>query len=146
MPSLLDALQTLGPVNLRRVADDSHSIAKQASFETQFFSCFGRFWKVLGGPEGGKNWILNCFFFNIFFKCVLASLFHCFFEGRTLDFLDFSAHTQCFMRFLLNRRFWTRIKKSLDFRSLLGGQNDEKSIKNRVRNNVFFQDQILIVF
>ena len=55
------------------------------------------------------------FSFDVFFECVLASLFHCFFEGRTLDFLDFSAHTRCFMRFLLNRRFWTSIKKSSIF-------------------------------
>ena len=70
MPSLLDALQTLVPVNLRRVAGDSHSIAKQASFETQFFSSVGRFGGVLGGPKGGKNQLLrhflSTFFSNVF--------------------------------------------------------------------------------
>ena len=32
MHSHLDALQAMGPVNLRRVASEAHSVAKQASF------------------------------------------------------------------------------------------------------------------
>ena len=105
MPSLLDALQTLVPVDFRRLPGALHSVAKQASFETHFFSSFGRFGGVLGGPKGGKNQRLRRFVFDVFFEYVLASVFHCFFEGQTLDFLDFSAHARCFMRFLLNRRF-----------------------------------------
>ncbi len=53
MRSLLDALQTVSPVNFRRVAREFHSVAKQASFETPFvrvpiWFCrdFGRFGEI----------------------------------------------------------------------------------------------------
>ena len=137
MRSLFGSPKAMRPVNLRRLPGELHSVAKQASFETQFFSSFGRFGGDSGGPKGGKNQLLRGFLSMFLFECVLASLFHCFFEGRTLDFIDFSAHTRCFMRFLLNRRFLNKHQKIIDFRSFLGGQNDEKSIKNRVRKDAF---------
>ena len=51
MRSHLDAQQSPGPVNLRRLAGGLHSVAKQALFKTLFFrvparswSDFRRFW------------------------------------------------------------------------------------------------------
>ena len=44
MRSLLDALQTPAPVNLRRVPRGFHSVAKQASSKTPFFHGPARFW------------------------------------------------------------------------------------------------------
>ena len=85
------------------------------------------------------------FFFDVFFEGVLASLFHCFFEGRTLDFINFSAHAVFYEAFTKST-FLNKYQKIIDFQSFFGGQNDEKSIKNRVRKDVFFQDRILIVF
>ena len=43
MLSLRDSLQTLISVDPRRFAVEFHSVAKQASFETQYFSIFWRF-------------------------------------------------------------------------------------------------------
>ena len=45
MRSLLDALQTLRPVNLRRLPSGFHSVAKQASFCVAFQSDFNGFWE-----------------------------------------------------------------------------------------------------
>ena len=42
--------------------------------------------------------------------------------------------------------FSKKIPKKLDFGSILGGQNDEKSIKNRVRKHAFLEHRILSVF
>ena len=44
MRSLLDALQTPAPVNLRRLAGEFHSVAKQASLNVASPSDFSRFW------------------------------------------------------------------------------------------------------
>ena len=55
MPSLLDALQTLRPVNFRRLRRDFHSFAKRASLNIAFGTDFQGFWEVLGGQLGGKN-------------------------------------------------------------------------------------------
>ena len=55
MPSLLDALQTLRPVDLRRLPRQFHSFAKRASLYTAFGTDFQGFWEVLGGQLGGKN-------------------------------------------------------------------------------------------
>ena len=53
MRSPLDALQTPGPVNLRRLARGLHSVAKPDAFETPFIRVpsrllrdMGRFWEV----------------------------------------------------------------------------------------------------
>ena len=48
MPSHLDALQTLSPVNLRRLPGGFHSVAKQASFHIGFKSDVWGFWDVFG--------------------------------------------------------------------------------------------------
>ena len=62
MPSLLDALQTLGPVDFRRLRRDFHSVAKQASFYIALGAHFQGFWEVWGGQLGGENRFLRVFF------------------------------------------------------------------------------------
>ena len=51
MHSHLDALQAMGPVNLRRLARDFHSVAKQASFYIAVGGHFEGFWKAKWLPK-----------------------------------------------------------------------------------------------
>ena len=67
MPSLLDALQTLPPVSLRRLPRQFHSVAKRASLYIAFGTDVQGFWEVLGGQLGGKNCFLRVFF-DVFFE------------------------------------------------------------------------------
>ena len=67
MHSHLDALQAMGPVNLRRLASEVHSVAKQALFYIAFGAHFQGFWEVWGGQLGVENRFLMVFF-DIFFK------------------------------------------------------------------------------
>ena len=74
MPSRLDALQTMHPVNFRRLVGGSQSVAKQASFNIASGSDFGvfrRFW-------GGQNAKFGRFFSSCFSNAMLASIFGCF--------------------------------------------------------------------
>ena len=48
MRSLLDALQTLRPVDFRRFARGFHSVAKPDAFETPFIRVPNRFWRDMG--------------------------------------------------------------------------------------------------
>ena len=86
MPSHLDALQTI-PVDLRRLPGDFHSVAKQASFQAQFFRVPERFWSDFGRLWEAKVdakidfWKLFC---AAFFECVLASIFAQFLEAPNL--------------------------------------------------------------
>ena len=67
MHSHLDALQAMGPVNLRRLASEVHSVAKQALFYIAFGAHFQGFWEVWGGQLGVENRFLRVFF-DIFFE------------------------------------------------------------------------------
>ena len=78
MPSHLDALQTLRPVNLRRVAGGFHSVAKQASFSIAFWSNFGGF----GKPKSMPKFDFRTFFFDVIFGSVLTSKFNRFLEAQ----------------------------------------------------------------
>ena len=87
MRSLLDALQTPPPVNFRRLAREVHSVAKQASFciapRSDFSWCwsdFRRFWE-LNADAKIDFWIIFC---DVFFECVLASIFRRFLGTPTL--------------------------------------------------------------
>ena len=51
MHSHLDALQAMGPVNLRRLARDFHSVAKQALFYIAAGAHFQGFWKAKWLPK-----------------------------------------------------------------------------------------------
>ena len=67
MHSHLDALQAMGPVNLRRLASEVHSVAKQALFYIAFGAHFQGFWEVWGSQLGVENRFLRVFF-DVFFK------------------------------------------------------------------------------
>ena len=112
MLSLRDSLQTLISVNSRRLPVEFHSVAKQASFETQCFSIFCRFWSP-GPPKmepksspKSNFWLLFCY---TFFDYAFGSMFHRFFEGPTLKIINFTKEKQ---RFSLYRRFRTSSKKT----------------------------------
>ena len=82
MHSRMDALQTMVPVNLRRVANNLHSVAKQASFQTLFFRVPGRFYSDFGRLWEAKTdanidfWDVFC---DAFFEGVSESIFWQFF-------------------------------------------------------------------
>ena len=62
MLGLLDALQTLRPVNFRRLWREFHSVAKQASFYIALGTHFQGFWEVWGSQLGGENRFLRVSF------------------------------------------------------------------------------------
>ena len=111
MLSLRDNLQTLISVNPRRFPRDSHSVATRASFETQCFWIFCRFWSP--GPPKMKPksspksnfWVLFC---CTFVDYAFGSMFHGCFEGPTLKIINFTKEKQ---RFSPYRRFRKRSKK-----------------------------------
>ena len=78
MRSPLDALQTPAPVNLRRLAGEFHSVAKQASFNIAFGTDFRGFLK----PKWTSKFEFRAFFFDVIFESVLTSKFYRFLEAR----------------------------------------------------------------
>ena len=78
MPSHLDALQTLRPVDFRGFAGKFHSVAKQASFSIAFWSNFGGFGRLKSMPK----FDFRAFFFDVIFESVLTSKFYRFLEAR----------------------------------------------------------------
>ena len=66
MHSHLDALQAMTPVDLRRLARDFHSVAKQASFYIAVGAHFQGFWKAKWLPK----FDFRGFFFDVIFHCV----------------------------------------------------------------------------
>ena len=87
MHSHLDALQAMAPVSFRRGPSDSHSVAKRASFYIAFGRDFCGF-RIDFGRFGEAKWkaksIFWRFFFDVFFECVLASIWGGFLEARNL--------------------------------------------------------------
>ena len=67
MCSLFDALQTLGPVDFRRFAGGSHSVAKQASFSIAFWSNFGGFGRPKSMPKADFGAFFQFAFGRFFF-------------------------------------------------------------------------------
>ena len=55
MCSHLNALQAMVPVDFRQGARDSHSVAKQASFNIAFGIDFQGFWKPKWSPKSDEN-------------------------------------------------------------------------------------------
>ena len=97
MPSHLDALQTTGSVNLRRVAGGFHSVAKRVSFRVAlrtnfegFWSDFRTFWEA---KMDAKTNFLEVFF-RCFFRMRFYMDFELFFGGskleKSLKTIDFS--------------------------------------------------------
>ena len=85
MLCLIDALQTPTPVDLRRLAREFHSVAKQASFYIAFWSNFGGF----GKPKLTQKLYFRAFFFDVIFECVFASIFIRFLEAQNLKNSNF---------------------------------------------------------
>ena len=81
MRSLLDALQTPGPVNLRRLARGSHSVAKQASFYIAFWTNFGGFSRPKRKPKSTFGEL----FFDALFERNFGIDFWSFWRGWNLD-------------------------------------------------------------
>ena len=87
MHSHLDDLQTMTSDDLRRVAGDFHSVAKQASFRVALRSDFEGFWNDFGRVWEAKMEAKIDFsdvFFHVFFECVFASILGVFLEARNL--------------------------------------------------------------
>ena len=87
MRGLLDALQTPGPVDLRRLAGEVHSVVKQASFNIalgadflKFRSDFSRFWEAKVDAKI-DFWEL---FSQCFFRAHFGIDFGWFFRGSNL--------------------------------------------------------------
>ena len=74
MRSQIDALQTLRPVNFRRLARELHSVAKQASFSVAFWSDFEGF-----GSDFGMLWEAkmdaNIDFWEVILQCLFRMRF-----------------------------------------------------------------------
>ena len=93
MLSQLDALHRLGPVNLRRFANNSHSVAKQASFRIALQSDFCGFWRDLGRFWEAKMEVLGRFwevFCDAFLSAFSASIFDRIFDARNLKNSNFT--------------------------------------------------------
>ena len=127
MRSHFDALQTPTPVDVRRLPREIHSVAKQASFETQCFSIFCRFWSPSPPkmePKSSPKSKFGVLFCYTFLDYVFGSMFHRFFEGPTLKIINFTKEKQ---RFSLNRGFRKSSKKG----SILTPFREVKIMKNR---------------
>ena len=88
MPRHLDALQTMAPVDLRRLAGDSHNVATEAWFETPCLRAPRRFWNDFGRFEEAKMDIEIDFgksFFKRFFQLRFGIIFGPFFERPNLE-------------------------------------------------------------
>ena len=94
MRSLLDALQTLSPVDFRRGARDLHSVAKQASFSIAFWSNFGGFGRLKSMPK----FDFRAFFFDVIFESFFTSKFGRFLEAQNQKISNFPEEKQCFLQ------------------------------------------------
>ena len=74
MRSQIGGPKAMPPVNLRRLAGDFHSVAKQASFNVAFGVDLEGFWEVFGGQNRGQNQFLGGFF-SMFFSSAFRHRF-----------------------------------------------------------------------
>ena len=99
----------------------------------------GRFWR----PKWRSKSILERFFFDVFFECVLASILggflKVFWRVEPLKIVLPSRRNANSHKIDVFRKSSKKVRKNLDFGVVLGGQNQEKSRKNRVEKHVFFQ-------
>ena len=82
--------------------------------------------------------ISGMFFSGAFFERVLASILDGFLEPRNLKNQEKPLFFQWFLLIFTKSTFSKKKRKKFDFGSVFGGQNDEKSRKKGVENNVFF--------
>ena len=78
MRSQIDGPKAMGPVSLRRLPGDLHSVAKQASFNIAFGTDFRGFLK----PKWTSKFDFRAFFFDVIFESVLTSKFYRILEAR----------------------------------------------------------------
>ena len=97
----------LTSVGVRTLELEAHSLFFEDVFSKAFFSMFCDFWWISGGfrmPTWRPKSIFGRVFFDVFFKCIAASIFCRFFTVFSNPNLDFCAHSQCFGEFLQNQR------------------------------------------
>ena len=90
MPSHLDALQSMSSANLRRLAGDFHSVAKQASFSIAFWSNFGGF----GRPKSMPKFDFRAIFSDVIFEQNFTSKFGSFLEAQNQKNSNFPIEKQ----------------------------------------------------
>ena len=98
MPSHLDAQQSPGPVDFRRLPGDLHSVVKQASFSIAFSSNFFGFVR----PKSMPKFDFRTFFFDVIFESISTSKFGRFWEAQNQKNSNFLEEKQ---RFLQNHLF-----------------------------------------
>ena len=128
------------PVDSRRFPRGLHSVAKQASFciasrndFSRFWNNFRKFWD-LNTDAKIDFWIIFC---DVFFECVLASIFRRFLGTPTLKNQQKPLFFQWFLLIFRKSTSSKQMRKNLDFGNVCGGQNHEKSRKNGVESHVF---------
>ena len=105
-----------------------------------------RFGEVLGSPNACQNRILKGFlrcFFEYVRESILLVIFSCFFRVRTLIFVRTASVLEHFHRI---GGFFFCSKKNMDFGSVFGGRNGEKSRKICVEKHAFFGYRFFSVF
>ena len=90
MRSLLDALQTPGPVNFRRGAGDFHGVAKQASF----YIAFGIDLEGFGEPKSMPKFDFRAIFSDVIFEQNFTSKFGSFLEAQNQKNSNFPMEKQ----------------------------------------------------
>ena len=113
------------PVSFRRFPRELHSVAKQASFKTQFVRVPARFWSDFGRVWEAKNGSQNRFwggFLPCFFRMPFLKRFFCdfcrFLKVRTLilvrtaNVLEDFHEIDVFEKVAKMCRFWLRFRRS----------------------------------
>ena len=112
MRSPLDALQTPGPVNLRRLLGKLHSVAKQASFSIAFRRDFGGFSSDFGRVWEAKMEVeidFSVIFFDVFPNAIWHRFLLDFWRLETLKITVFRKEN---LYFPLNQRYRKSSEKS----------------------------------
>ena len=146
MRSLLDALQTLRPVNFQRFPRELHSVAKQGSFEALFvrvpigfWGVLGRFWEVQMKVKIDTREVFR----DAFAERIVESIFLVIcLPSKPGFFCPQPVFCKDFHRIDVFDKAW----KKLDLGSVLGSQNDEKSRKHSVAKYDFFEHRFSCVF
>ena len=86
MRSHIGSPKAMAPVDFRRFAGGSHSVAKQALFSIAFGTDFGGF----GEPNWTRKSSFEALFFDVFSECVSLSILVRFLEARDLKNVDFA--------------------------------------------------------
>ena len=97
-------------------------------------------------PKWRPKSIFGRFFAKLFSSASWNRFFCDFYRFFLSPNLESAAHSQCFATIFTKSTFSKNMRKKLDFGSILGGQNDEKSRKNDVEKHAFFEHRFLCVF